>query len=67
MSNANELLRQAYAEFDGKRILGGCDYCDAYQTLEPVLAGVWSVRIYHDSWCPFLRRYLSRQERRAKR
>ena len=30
---------------DGARILGGCDYCDAYQEVEPVRAGVWIIHI----------------------
>ncbi len=44
---------------DGKRIPGGCGSCDAYQCIEPVIAGVWRVAIYHDEDCPLLARYRS--------
>lgn len=39
---------------DGARIPGGCDHCDAYQTVEPLSPGVWSLGIHHDDWCPLL-------------
>ena len=28
----------------GAQIPGGCDYCDARQTIEPITAGAWSIR-----------------------
>jgi hypothetical protein len=40
---------------DGARIPGGCEHCDAYQTAAPVQAGVWSVTVHHDAWCPWLK------------
>jgi len=40
---------------EGKRIPGGCDHCDAYQTVEPIEAGAWRVVVHHDDWCPWLR------------
>lgn len=39
---------------DGDRIPGGCDTCDAYQTVHPLTAGVWSLTVHHDDWCPVL-------------
>ncbi len=47
---------------DGAKIPGGCDQCDAYQTVEAVTAGIWNITVYHDEWCPALRRI----ERRGK-
>jgi hypothetical protein len=43
------------AGLDGARIEGGCDYCDAYQTVAPAVAGVWTLAVHHDDWCPWLR------------
>jgi hypothetical protein len=39
---------------DGARILGGCEHCDAYQTVEAVKPGVWVIHVFHDEWCPVL-------------
>lgn len=39
---------------DGARIAGGCDYCEAYQTVQPIEAGAWSVSVMHDDDCPWL-------------
>lgn len=39
---------------DGARIPGGCDDCNAYQKVRLESAGVWSVTVCHDDWCPFL-------------
>ena len=39
---------------DGQRIPGGCDDCDAYQTVTALARGVWQLNIHHDSWCPVL-------------
>jgi hypothetical protein len=54
MSTVDELL----GAFVGKTIPGGCDSCDAEQTVEPdaEYAGIWHLRIAHDDRCPFLRR-----------
>lgn len=39
---------------DGKRVPGGCEYCDAYQEVAAVEAGAWSITVRHDDDCPFL-------------
>lgn len=41
----------------GREIPGGCDTCDAYQTVrpDPVLPGMWHCTVHHDDWCPTLR------------
>lgn len=49
----HEMLAKAAAK--GDRIRGGCESCDAYQTLDEVEVGVWSLIVHHDDWCPFLR------------
>jgi hypothetical protein len=36
----------------GQRIQGGCESCDAYQTLEEIEPGVWSLQVHHADWCP---------------
>ncbi len=48
-----ELARQL-GPLEGKRISGGCDTCDAYQTAEPLEAGGWKIVVHHDEWCPRL-------------
>jgi hypothetical protein len=40
---------------DGAEIPGGCDNCDAHQTVRPLEHGVWNVTVHHDPWCPTLR------------
>lgn len=47
---------------EGKRIPGGCDKCDAYQTVEPVAGGQWLLEVHHDDWCPVLARHNARRE-----
>ncbi len=47
---------------EGERIPGGCDRCDAYQTVEAVEPGIWRIDVHHDNWCPFL----AARERRAQ-
>jgi hypothetical protein len=41
---------------DGARTPGGCDHCDAYQTVRPELEGVWRLTVHHDDECPELAR-----------
>jgi hypothetical protein len=35
----------------GQRIPGGCDACDAYQTMGE-RDGIFIITVHHDSWCP---------------
>ena len=56
MSDSNpihEMLAKEAAK--GQQIRGGCDSCDAFQTIEEVDDGVWSLTVHHDTWCPVLR------------
>ena len=47
-----DLIRGILGPLDGAHIPGGCDHCDAYQTVAPVEAGVWTITVHHDDWCP---------------
>lgn len=40
------------AELDGAVIPGGCDTCNAVQTIRQDQPGLWSIGIAHDDWCP---------------
>jgi hypothetical protein len=40
----------------GRRLPGGCDDCDAYQTVRKESAGLYVLVVHHDDTCPFLRR-----------
>jgi hypothetical protein len=53
-------IARMLAPLEGLQIPGGCDTCDAYQTVEPVQAGMWVINVHHDDWCPFLARYEGR-------
>jgi hypothetical protein len=48
--NLDELFQQS----EDQPLPGGCDLCDAYQTVS-VLAGVLVTEVHHDDWCAFLR------------
>ncbi|MGC4174278.1 hypothetical protein [Demequina sp.] len=36
----------------GQRIPGGCEDCDAYQTVEVTAPGIYSLQVHHDATCP---------------
>lgn len=67
------------ASYVGQQVPGGCDYCDAYQTVRdeimpvdifPAAEGIeangggWSIVIHHDDGCPYWIRYQMRLARR---
>jgi hypothetical protein len=54
LSEGQERLLERLGPLDGQRVPGGCEHCDAYQTVRPVSAGMWSISIHHDDWCPVL-------------
>ena len=41
----------------GHRMTGGCDDCDAYQTITQHTPGVYMLNVWHDDDCPELRRH----------
>lgn len=54
LSAAQSQVAAVLGPLDGAQVPGGCTTCDAYQTVHPVEAGVWSLAIHHDDWCPAL-------------
>jgi hypothetical protein len=57
VSNGRPFRRQLVdllGPLDGEPIPGGCDRCDAHQTVAAVEAGVWEVTVHHDDGCPAL-------------
>lgn len=57
--------------FIGQQIPGGCEHCDAYQTIErwPDIpagdgAGAFQLHVFHDDGCPTLQRHQNRAARR---
>ena len=54
MSAIGDLFR----DFEDEPIRGGCDKCDAYQTMkpDPVHEGIFYLEVHHDPECPFLRK-----------
>lgn len=54
LSESQARIARRLGPLDGKRIPGGCETCDAFQTAESVSAGVWKITVHHDEWCPTL-------------
>jgi hypothetical protein len=52
MSGFDELFKNLK---EGEQIPGGCDSCDAYQTVDTPTPGIHMITVHHDDWCPFLR------------
>ena len=48
-------LDDLMGQIEDQPIPGGCEECDAYQTVEMVKPGVHMIRVHHDDWCPALR------------
>lgn len=44
-------LNRMAASLDGAQIPGGCDTCNAYQTMRPVDTGITQITVHHDNWC----------------
>jgi hypothetical protein len=57
LSPAQADVARLLGPLEGRRIPGGCDQCDAYQTVEPIEAGVWKTTVHHDDGCPVLAAY----------
>lgn len=63
MSNRKKLRRTKPASMlirahDGVRIPGGCDTCNAYQSIRADAHGanVHAITVHHDDWCPTYQR-----------
>jgi hypothetical protein len=44
-------LDDIFGEFHDRAVPGGCDSCNAFQTVETVRPGVHIIHINHDAWC----------------
>jgi hypothetical protein len=46
-----------FSDFANEPIPGGCDKCEAYQTMKAdvVHEGIYYLAVHHDDGCPFLR------------
>lgn len=56
MSNRKRPKSPAAAALDplvGRRIPGGCDDCDAYQSMV-LTEGIYMLTVHHDDTCPWL-------------
>jgi hypothetical protein len=54
LSPPQSRLADLFGPLDGTQVPGGCEHCNAYQTVTPIEAGAWRITVHHDSWCPFL-------------
>jgi hypothetical protein len=50
-------VRDLLDSFAGIEIAGGCDDCDAHQTIERLDIGVYVNHVHHDDTCPWWIRY----------
>lgn len=57
----NDPIVNILGPLDGDQLPGGCDSCEAYETVEPSTAGVWKLVIHHDDACPVLARVRNAQ------
>lgn len=48
-------LDNLFGALEEQPIPGGCDECDAFQTVETVSPGVHLLQVHHDDRCPVLR------------
>jgi len=59
LSPVQARMARTLGPLQGAKLPGGCEWCDAYQTVEPIRAGVWKITVHHDSDCQWL---LARKE-----
>lgn len=46
--------RSSLDAMTGHRTPGGCDDCNAYQTMTSTADGVYELLVHHDATCPWL-------------
>jgi hypothetical protein len=44
-------LEDLFSQVEDQPIPGGCDTCDASQTIRVVSPGVWVMDVVHEDWC----------------
>jgi hypothetical protein len=49
-------LRELTRQLAGRRVPGGCEYCNAFQAMHEDELGIFHLTVHHDDWCPFLAR-----------
>jgi hypothetical protein len=47
-NSVNKVLEQLI----GSQICGGCESCDAFQTVAARRPGAYVLTVHHDAWCP---------------
>ena len=47
-------LDDLFEQTEDQPLPGGCELCDAYQTLTVIAPGVYGMAIAHEDWCPVL-------------
>jgi hypothetical protein len=50
----NDPLVNVRGPLDGAKVRGGCQDCDAYQTVRAVSVGLWDMTVHHDDCCSAL-------------
>lgn len=48
-------LSDVFSQTENQLIPGGCERCDAFQTLTITSPGIYGIVVHHDDWCPALR------------
>ena len=57
MSNGRSFRRHLdiFEQTEDQPVPGGCDLCNAYQTVEVIKPGMAMIHVHHDDWCPIIR------------
>jgi hypothetical protein len=48
-------LDDLFSDVGNGQTAGGCEHCDAVQTMEQIEPDIYSLVVHHDDWCPFVR------------
>jgi len=59
-------LNEMFEALSGRRIPGGCDDCDAYQTMTQ-RDGIYAIEVSHDETCPFSQKRAARRAARRRK
>lgn len=56
LSPAQERMAKLLGPLEGAEVPGGCESCNAFQTVEPIERGMWMITVHHDPGCAVLAR-----------
>ena len=57
----NTTLADLFGPLDEAHLRGGCQTCNAYQTIVREGPLSWRITVHHDNWCPTLQAIQARR------